>query len=107
MKILTIALLAVGFVAACTFSLTKKDEKEEARTACVAACTALKDQGIDLSRGPCLSDATMPKGWVCDVAHATRIDVDDIPANQCAAYRLGSATHFVEVSEDCEVITTR
>jgi hypothetical protein len=48
-----------------------------------------------MSRGPCLG--VIKEGWVADVAHDPRREVDDRPENQCAAYREGDADHFVEL----------
>ena len=55
-------------------------------------------RGVDMSRGPCLG--VIKPGWVADVAHDPREDVDDEPENQCAAYREGEADHFVELDPD-------
>jgi hypothetical protein len=38
-----------------------------------------KAAGVDMSRGPCLG--VMKPGWVADVAHDPRQDVDDEPEN--------------------------
>ena len=61
-----------------------------------------KAGGVDMSRGPCLG--VIEPGWVADVAHDPRQDVDDDPANQCAAYRSGEADHFVELDPEGEYI---
>ncbi len=59
----------------------------------------------DLSDGPCLSNNLIgDSDWVCDVAHSPRQDVDNLPENQCETYRNGTATHFVEVDENCNLI---
>ena len=55
-----------------------------------------KAAGLDFSNGPCLSDALMP-GWVLDIAHNPRLPLDDLPQNQCPAYRDGRSAHFVEL----------
>jgi hypothetical protein len=55
-------------------------------------------RGVDMSRGPCLG--VIKPGWVADVAHDPRRDVDDEPENQCAAYREGEADHFVELDPE-------
>ena len=39
----------------------------------------------------------LAKQALADVARDPRQDVDDEPANQCAAYREGGADHFVEL----------
>ena len=59
-------------------------------------------RGVDMARGPCLG--VIKPGWVADVAHDPRRDVDDEPANQCAAYRRGDADHFVELDPEGNVI---
>src|SRR5919198_610697 len=61
-----------------------------------------KARGVDMARGPCLG--VIKKGWVADVAHDPRRPVDDDPANQCAEYRSGEATHFVELDPRGELI---
>ncbi len=43
--------------------------------------------------------------WVCDIAHSPRqSEIDDLPENQCSAYREGRAKHFVEVDMNCNLI---
>ena len=64
-----------------------------------------KAQGVDMSQGPCLG--VVAPDWVADVAHDPRQDVDDDPANQCAAYRNGTADHFVELDPNGELIRSR
>ncbi|HEU6445085.1 MAG TPA: hypothetical protein VFL61_08520, partial [Gaiellaceae bacterium] len=59
-------------------------------------------RGVDMSRGPCLG--VIKEGWVADVAHDPRQDVDDEPENQCEAYRSGEADHFVELDPEGEFI---
>src|SRR3989338_4298226 len=53
-------------------------------------------EGTDFSSGPCISEDLIP-GWVADVAHSPREPIDDLPGNQCAAFREGRADHFVEL----------
>jgi hypothetical protein len=67
-----------------------------------AAYERAKARGVDMSRGPCLG--VIEPGWVADVAHDPREDVDDEPENQCAAYRSGEADHFVELDPEGELI---
>jgi hypothetical protein len=50
----------------------------------------------DLSNGPCLTNDLIP-GWVADVVHNPREQVDDLPENQCQAYIEGRAKQFVEL----------
>ena len=67
------------------------------REACIDLCMVKLAQGVDLNKGPCLSN----KGaYVCDVAHSPRQDVDSNVSNQCSEYGK-SAQHFVEVTPEC------
>lgn len=79
---------------------------ESPASLCINLCREQRDKGVDLSSGPCLSDRIM-EGWVCDVAHDPRVDIDNNPANQCGAYLNGTARHFVEVDLNCNLIRTR
>ncbi len=65
-----------------------------------------KELGRDLSSGPCLSDALLP-GWVVDIAHSPRLPIDDLPGNQCPAFREGRAKHFVELDLEGNLIRAR
>ena len=77
-------------------------ETERAKVLCVQECFSQQAVGLDLSRGPCLSEEIM-RGWVCDCAHSPRQAVDDDPANQCPAYGK-AAQHFVEVDPECNFV---
>jgi hypothetical protein len=85
------------------------DGGEEASPAIVAkakqAYADAKARGADFSAGPCLG--VVAPDWVADVAHDPRQDVDDDPANQCAAYRTGEAHHFVELDPQGNLIRSR
>jgi hypothetical protein len=80
---------------------TQGGEPIRPRDACEALCREKLDQGMDLSDGPCLGMIT--EGWVCDVAHDPRADVDNDPANQCPEYGK-TANHYVEVDPSCNLI---
>lgn len=54
----------------------------------------------DLSSGPCLGE--IANGWVLDIAHLPREDVDNLPQNQCHNF-----LHFVEMSPQGEVIVVQ
>lgn len=62
----------------------------------------LKNSGADLSAGPCLG--LIADDWVADIAHDPRKDVDNLPQNQCSEYRQGKVKHFIELSEQGEII---
>jgi len=71
---------------------------------CVNLCIQAKNNGTDLSNGPCLSNHLKSNpDWVCDVAHIPREPVDNNPENQCKSYGI-TAKHFIEVSPDCKII---
>ena len=63
----------------------------------------LKQQGEDLSSGPCLSNDLIPD-WVADLVHDPRTEVDDLPENQCRAYLEGRASHFVELDIEGKLV---
>jgi len=61
-----------------------------------------------LNQSPCLSNDLLGDGnWVCDIAHKPRIELDNLPENQCAAWRNGTASHFVELDPYCSLIKIR
>lgn len=62
-----------------------------------------KDQGIDFTDGPCLTNDLLPD-WVVDIVHNPSQDIDNLPENQCAAYTEGRAKHFVEMDSKGEII---
>lgn len=72
---------------------------------CIKLCKAQAANGTDLSSGPCIGNPVSEfPDWVCDIAHSPRTDVDNLPENQCSAFREGRANHFVEVDDGCAVI---
>jgi hypothetical protein len=95
------ALLVLLLVAACGGTEASDATVARAKEAYARAAA----RGVDMARGPCLG--VIEPGWVADVAHDPRADVDDEPANQCAEYRSGEADHFVELDPDGELIRSR
>ena len=84
---------------------TKPLEKDEVISACMDECKARLAKGEDLSNGPCLlNPVENHSDWVCDVAHSPRETVDNLPENQCSAFREGRSHHFVEVTPECQFI---
>lgn len=55
-----------------------------------------RQQGVDISDGPCLSNDLIPD-WVVDLVHNPRTKIDDLLQNQCPAFLEGRANHFVEL----------
>lgn len=80
----------------------EESERDRAVAAARAAYAEAKEAGTDFAAGPCLG--VVVEGWVADVAHDPRQEVDDRPENQCEAYRSGEADHFVELDPDGELI---
>jgi hypothetical protein len=88
--ILGLALVLVGCGGA--------DADEQTIALAKQAYEQAKAEGVDMANGPCLG--VIKPGWVADVAHDPREDVDDEPENQCPEYRSGEADHFVELDPD-------
>ena len=84
----------------------KRMQEETAKQTCIKLCTDSFAMGIDLSNGPCIGNPIeqMPD-YVCDIAHNPRTDIDNLPENQCSAFRENNAEHFIELDENCELIT--
>ena len=85
------------------------DEEEDAVKACKELCKAERAKGTDLSSGQCLSTQNPDweiKGWVCDMAHSPRKEVDNLAENQCPEFNV-TISRFVEVSEQCTLIKAR
>ena len=102
-KIFLYSILFVVLVA--VILIVWSQQKNPAEQACIQACQNALNQGTDLNNGPCLlNPITSDKDWVCDVAHDPRQSVDNLPENQCSAYRNGLANHFVEVNPNCQFI---
>jgi len=78
------------------------DENDNVAAKCTLLCEKKLSEGVDLSSGPCLSNALAPN-WVCDVAHTPRALADNNPENQCPEYGK-TASHFVEVNPNCQLI---
>lgn len=80
-------------------------ELEIASEKCISLCLELKSAGADFSAGPCLSNNII-EGWVCDVAHSPRQDIDNLKSNMCEAFVNGTAKRFIEVDKNCNLIKT-
>jgi hypothetical protein len=88
---------------------TPKPVSEQAAEECISACLNAKQENrAGWENGPCLVNPLSGSlnDWVCDVAHSPREAVDNLPENQCSAYREGLAHRFVEVDTECTLITT-
>ena len=104
----TVFLLGLIFLSGCVSNLAPAGQNQTQPVyvqMCLDACNSTRNAGQSLDLGPCLLDPIPNElDWVCDVAHSPRTMVDDNPHNQCQAYLLGQAHHFVEVTPDCRLI---
>ena len=97
---LSISFMIIAFVSGCA----PKTADQQLISECEAACQAALAAGQDLNAGPCLLNPMSNSSWVCDIAHEPRQDTDNLPENQCSEYRNSTATHFIELTPECEVI---
>ena len=101
MKFEALSLFLLVFASCCT---QPTHSTPVAQDLCIQIC---KSYDKDLINGPCLSDNNTEwnvNDWVCDVAHSPRQPVDNLPENQCQAYKDGQAHHFIEVDTNCNLI---
>ncbi|MDD4352212.1 MAG: hypothetical protein PHU71_04515 [Candidatus Gracilibacteria bacterium] len=117
MKKTLILLLALLMLAACGkagTTTTSSDEetpkasqemttREEAISEAYKIYDIYKNEGTDLSSGPCLSNRLIPN-WALDIAHKPRTAEDDLPENQCEDYTNGTVEHFVELTPEGKLI---
>lgn len=106
---LTVILITAYLTLAINSGLPKSASKSDIDTAINQAkhlYRQRKDQGIDFSSGPCLSDALLP-GWVVDIAHSPRLPIDDLSQNQCPGFLEGRSKHFVELDPDGNLIRAK
>jgi len=61
-----------------------------------------KVAGIDFLNGPCLG--SLDSDYVVDIVHNPRQNIDNLPENQCSAYREGKAHHFIELDSEGNII---
>ena len=84
--------------------VAEKIVKDKALKNALNLYTSQKQAGVDFSNGPCLGLAA--PDWVADIAHNPRQPVDDLPENQCEDFRKGSASHFIELDPEGQLIRT-
>ncbi len=105
--ILTLAIIVITSFLVITYHTgPPKSEMDTAINQARYIYSLRKNQGVDFSSGPCLSDDLMPD-WVLDIAHSPRIPLDDLSANQCSAFKEGRAHHFVELDPEGNLIRAR
>ncbi len=104
-SVIAIGFTAVALVAAGCGGEASDDERTGAIEAAQQVYETAAQGGADLDAGPCIAEE-LPgyADWVADIAHDPREPVDDNPANQCARFRDGEASHFVELDPEGELI---
>lgn len=65
-----------------------------------------KQEGLDFSNGPCLSNELI-QDWVLDIVHDPRTEEDNKSENQCRDYILGVAHHFVELDPEGNLVRAK
>lgn len=99
--------LNIGCISDNTNNLRIVSDKESAIQKCISLCEIEKENGTNLNASPCIGNPIEGlNDWVCDIAHNPRQSIDDLPENQCSAFREGKSTHFVELDSECNVIKT-
>ena len=83
--------------------IMQQSEKDLAIIKARELCQVKLAEGEDLSQGPCL-DENLMTGWVADIAHDPRVEMDNDSTNQCQNFIDGTAEHFVELTTTCELI---
>lgn len=116
--VILIIFLSITFLAGCGTKINNLVEEATGLSALNKKLQADKDiaiakaktiftqkvvEGVDLTNGPCLSNNLIPD-WVFDIVHNPRQSVDNLPENQCQAYREGTAHHFVEMDQNGNLI---
>jgi hypothetical protein len=103
-KPLFVALASV-VVVGCGGNDVSEEDRDRAITAAKQAYRGAIARGENLDVGPCIAE-NLPRlpDWVADVAHDPREGIDDASENQCRRYRDGEASHFVELTQDGELI---
>lgn len=76
-----------------------KSDQADAIEAAQIMFSERRAAGVNMSDGPCLADEIIP-GWSADTAHSPRQPIDDLPENQCQAFRNGVTKHFVELDTE-------
>ena len=99
----TITFLVIALLLSYIYLWNLNARQSAVAESCANLCKKQLNESKSLSSGPCISEE-IANNWVCDAAHKPRQDIDNLPENQCNAFRNGTARHFVEVTENCEVI---
>lgn len=103
---ITVIMLTVFFTLQFSANSPKSVPKSEIDTAVNQAQLIYRQKKLsdeDFRAGPCLSNDLLP-GWVVDIVHSPRVEIDNLTKNQCPAYLEGRAKHIVELDLDGNLI---
>jgi len=113
--ILTIVGLVIIFILALVLPVRpntymqdiNKSPETLAKDTCVSLCKANGKTLKNLDSGPCLSDLFNfdSNEYVCDIVNNPKIDVDNLPENQCKELIDGDKNKLIEVNTKCEFVT--
>jgi hypothetical protein len=103
---LVIPVVLMCFLGGCIRDSASGEDRRAAITAALDVYAQQKQSGVDFSNGPCLADEVIDD-WSADIAHDPREEIDNLPENQCQAYRDGHTHHFVELTPAGELIRAR
>lgn len=111
--IFILTIVVIGVVSLATLLFSPKSEKEyrpgiskeedKAANQAQKLYQEKKKLGVDFNYGPCLTNDLMP-GWVADIIHTPKNEIDLKVENQCQAYLEGRATHIVEMDKEGNII---
>ncbi|MDO8638952.1 MAG: hypothetical protein Q7R43_05225 [Candidatus Daviesbacteria bacterium] len=79
---------------------------DNAIAAAISLYSTRVKEGLDMSKGPCLTNDLMP-GWVVDIVHVPREEIDNLPGNGCQAYLEGRARNFIELDTNGNLVRIR
>lgn len=63
----------------------------------------LKEQGLELEDGPCISEEII-SGWSVDISHLPQRTIDLLPENQCQNYLDGTTQNLILLDQNGVVI---
>ena len=97
--LVVVVLIFVFYLRSCC---EKSDNYLESRA--VDLYNVKKAQGVDFD-SQCLGILKGVQGnYVVDIVHVPRSAEDNLPENQCEAYRNGTATHFIELDKKGNIV---
>ena len=75
-------------------------EQKEAINCSFSLYETNKQKGMNFS-SQCLGSCG---NYAVDIVHGPRIDIDNLPENQCEDYKNGKISHFIELDKDRNIV---